>query len=71
MEGQGAGIAAIIQLLLRIVGVLVCVNKAKSLNRSTTGWGILGFVFPVIAMIVIQFKKPIIQWDENINIDQK
>ena len=29
------GVVVIIQLVLRIVGIVVCVNKAKELNRST------------------------------------
>ena len=45
------GAVVIIQLILRIVGVIVCVNKAKSLNRNTGGWGFFCFVSPIIAFI--------------------
>jgi hypothetical protein len=58
----------IIQFVLRIVGVLVCVNKAKELNRSTGGWGFFGFVSPILAMIWIQFMKPVTNWDTTIDI---
>jgi len=57
-----------IQLVLRIVGAVVCVNKAKQLNRSEGGWGFFGFVSPIIAMILIQFMKPIVRWDENVDL---
>lgn len=60
----------IFQLALRIVGVLVCVNKAKKLNRNEGGWGVFGFVSPILAMIWIQFMKPIMIWDESINMDK-
>lgn len=59
------GIVVIIQLILRIVGAVVCVNKAKELNRSTGGWGFFGFVMPIIAMIWIHFMKPVMKWEEN------
>ena len=61
----------LIQLVLRTVGVIVCVNKAKSLNRSPGGWGFFGFVSPIIGMIWIHFMKPVIKWDEGVNIDKK
>lgn len=41
----------LLQFALRIVGVFVCYNQAKALNRSTGGWAVAGFFFPVIAMI--------------------
>jgi hypothetical protein len=65
------GVVVIIQLVLRIVGIVVCVNKAKELNRSTGGWGFFGFVSPILAMIWIHFMKPVMKWDENLNIDKK
>ncbi|MEL0643318.1 hypothetical protein V6251_02920 [Olleya sp. Ti.3.14] len=60
--------AIFLQLILRIIGVLVCVNKAKELNRDTGGWGFFGFVLPIIAMIWIYCLKPVMKWDENVNI---
>ena len=64
-------IVLIIGLALRIVGTIVCINKAKQLNRDTTGWGIFGFFLPLVAMIWIQFMKPIIVWDKNVDMDKK
>ena len=64
------GAVVIIQLVLRIVGLFVCVNKAGELNRSTGGWGFFAFVSPILAMIWIHFMKPIIKWDENVNINK-
>ncbi len=63
--------AIFLQLILRIIGVLVCVNKAKELNRDTGGWGFFGFVLPIIAMIWIYCLKPVMKWDENVNIRKK
>ncbi len=65
------GVIVIIQLALRIVGAIVCTNKAKSLNRSTGGWGFFGFVMPIIAMIWVHCIKPVMQWDENVKINSK
>jgi len=62
------GVTLIIVLGLRIVGTIVCVNKAKELNRSTGGWGFFGFISPIIAMIWIHCMKPITLWDENVDI---
>ena len=62
------GVFFIIVLILRIVGVIVCVNKAKELNRSTGGWGFFGFVSPILAMIWIHFMKPVTNWDKTIDI---
>ena len=64
------GIVLIVQLILRIVGVVVCSNKAKELNRSTGGWGFFGFVSPIIAMIWIQFMKPVMVWDRNLDLNE-
>lgn len=70
MEDSRA-IFLILGLVLRIVGAVVCSNKAKELNRSTGGWGTFGFFMPIIAMIWIQFMKPVIIWDNNVDIERK
>ncbi|HLU86831.1 MAG TPA: hypothetical protein VKZ44_03680 [Taishania sp.] len=67
---DGRVIFMILGLALRIVGAVVCSNKAKELNRSTGGWGFFGFISPIIAMIWIQFMKPIMVWDRNIEINK-
>lgn len=61
----------IFTLLLRIVGAVVCVNKAKELNRSTGGWGFFGFFLPVIAMIWVHCIKPKVVWDSNVETQTK
>jgi hypothetical protein len=65
---EGRGIIMILVLVLRIVGAVVCSTKAKELNRSTGGWGFFGFISPIIAMIWIQFMKPVMVWDSNVDI---
>jgi hypothetical protein len=65
------GAIIIIQLVLRAIGIGVCVNKAKELNRSTGAWGFFGFISPIIAMIAIHFMKPVVKWDENANIEKE
>jgi hypothetical protein len=59
----------IIQLILRVVGTIVCVNKANQLNRSAGGWGFFGFVTPILAMIWVHFMKPVIKWDEDTKVN--
>lgn len=63
-------VVLIIQLVLRIVGVIVCSNKAKELNRNTGGWGFFGFMSPILAMIWVQFMKPIMVWNSNIDLNK-
>jgi len=67
---DGRAIFMILGLVLRIVGAVVCSNKAKKLNRSTGGWGFFGFISPIIAMIWIQFMKPIMVWDSNVDLNK-
>ncbi len=56
----------ILTIVLRIVGSSVCASKAGKLNRSKVGWGIFGFGFPILAMIWIQFMKPVNILNENL-----
>lgn len=55
----------IFQFILRIVGLIVCINRAKELNRSEGGWGFFGFIAPVIAMIWIYCLKPVVKWENQ------
>jgi hypothetical protein len=57
----------IISLIFRIFGAWYCSGKAEKLNRSTGGWGFFGFLLPLLAIIWIQFMKPVMEWDKNIN----
>lgn len=59
------GVFVILGLVLRIVGTIVCVNKAKELNRNQGSWGFFGFVLPIIAMIWVHCIKPRVKWEEN------
>jgi hypothetical protein len=52
---------------LRIVGAIVCANKATELNRSSGGWAAFGLFFPIIAMIWISNLKPNINWHNDDN----
>ncbi len=63
MESEGGVI--VLQLILRIICMVVCSNKAKSLNRNSFGWGLFGFVFIFIPVIWIYFLKPITDWEKN------
>jgi hypothetical protein len=64
-------IVLIIGLGLRVLGTVVCINKAKQLNRDPTVWGIFGFFMPLVAIIWIQFMKPIIVLDKNLGMKKK
>lgn len=58
-------IVPILLIVLRIVGVIVCSNKAGELNRNKGGWGFFGFVSPIIAMIWINCMKPIMTFEKE------
>ncbi len=63
LQSQGGeGVFFVFALILRLVGVIVCSNKAKELNRSTGGWGFFGFCMPIVAMIWIHCLKPVTNW---------
>lgn len=57
-SNDSAGFFLVIQLILRVVGAIVCSNKAKELNREPAGWGIFGFLVPIVAMIWVYCMKP-------------
>jgi hypothetical protein len=60
----------ILVAILRIVAIVYCANKANELNRSGWGWGIFALFFPILAMIVIQFVKPIMVWEDGTKSEQ-
>lgn len=64
-DGGMSGLFMILGLILRVIGLFYCKNKAKELNRSTSGWAIFGILSPIVAMIWISCLKPIIKWEEN------
>ena len=46
-------IAVISGLVISVVFAIVCASLAGGRNRSRVGWAILGFLFPVIALVVL------------------
>lgn len=64
-SSSGAPVLLILQLILRLVGIIVCSNKATQLNRSAGGWGFFGFIAPIIAMIWIHCLKPNVTWNNE------
>jgi len=52
-------LAQIISLIIWLVIIVYCVNKARDLNRDKFGWGLFAFLLPIIALIWIQFVDPI------------
>jgi len=66
-NSDGAPVLLIFQMILRLVGIIVCVNKAKELNRSQGGWGFFGFIMPIVAMIWVHCIKPKVVWENQSN----
>ncbi len=65
MNDSGGAIFTIVLLVIRIIITVYCVNKAGDLNRSKGGWGIFGFLLPIVALIWIQFMKPKMIWEDQ------
>jgi hypothetical protein len=58
---QNTGINEIMFVILAIVRVfalIYCVVKAGRLNRNRYVWGVLGILFPIAALVIIQFIRP-------------
>ena len=53
------GSLALVQIALRVIGIIVCVNKARSLKRNALGWGAFGFLLPIVAMVAVYCMKPL------------
>ena len=51
--------AIIFTLILRVLIAIYCYNKAGKLNRNKNGWSFFGFVAPFLAIIWMQFMKPL------------
>jgi hypothetical protein len=54
-------------VLIRLFGMFGCATKAEELNRSVGGWGFLGFMMPIVSMIIVYCLKPKIKWHEGKN----
>jgi hypothetical protein len=63
--GDIDGGVLLLLFILRIIGANVCSTRAIKLNRNSVGWGIFGFVAPIIAMIWTNYLKPSTKWDKN------
>ena len=48
----------VILILIKVLSIVFCVNRAKKLNRDKLGWGIFAFFLDIIAVIVMLFMKP-------------
>ena len=71
MDQSGYVVMQLILLIVRIGITVYCANKAGELNRSKTGWGFFAFFLPLIALISIQFAKPIMVWDRNVPLQNQ
>ena len=45
--------ALVIWLFLTICSIILCVKRAKKVNRNKIVWGILGFLFSFMALLVL------------------
>jgi hypothetical protein len=68
-QNESAPVFLLVNIALRIYGAYYCSNKAIKLNRNSSGWGVFGFLSPIIALIWISNKSPIINWEENAPLD--
>ena len=57
-------IIILILIVPRVIGFIYCGKKAKELNRDVSIWKFLGVFSPILAMIVIQFLKPVVKYEE-------
>jgi len=71
MDSEEYGLLYFFLFILRIVITIYCVNRARKLNRNVWGWGIFGFLLPIVALIWIQFMKPRLFWDKNPDLKSK
>ncbi len=71
MDDETLVVIRIIALIIRIFITIYCVNKAARLNRSQFGWGLFGFFIPIVAIIWIQFMKPIIKWEDPKSVESR
>jgi hypothetical protein len=65
MNNDTQALQLIVFWIIRLICIPVTVSKAKSLNRSVWGWSIFAFFIPIVAVIWIQFKKPLMVWRDG------
>lgn len=71
-------VAALVNLIWRILATVWIVNIAKRQNRKTTSWGIFGFIVPNLVLIIIgslkkllkNFKETVVSESQAITIKQ-
>lgn len=64
MDPESYAILQVFLLTGRILVTVFCVARADKLNRSKFGWGLFGFFLPIIALIVILFMKPKVEFED-------
>ncbi len=47
-------IGVIFFLVIRVLAANYCINRARLLNRNVVGWGIFGFVSPILGCLWIK-----------------
>jgi hypothetical protein len=71
MDDETMALVRIVGFIIRIVITVYCVSKAGDLNRSTWGWGLFAFFLPLIAVIWIQFMRPIVRWEDSAELPKE
>ena len=62
---EGMVLFSFLWLALRVAGPIYCALKADKLNRNMGIWAVLGFLFPIICMILISTLKPVTLWNKE------
>lgn len=70
MENDATAAGLLILAAFRIGVTIYCANRADKMNRSGLGWGVLGFVFPIIALIAIHLVKPRTVWEADSAVER-
>jgi hypothetical protein len=55
----------LIIIIPSVIGFIYCGKKIKELNRDVSIWKFLGVFSPILSIIIIQFLKPVVKFDEN------
>lgn len=70
MDNDATAAGYLLMAAFRIGVTIYCANRADKLNRSGLGWGVLGFVFPIIALIAIHLVKARTVWEHDPSIER-
>lgn len=55
------GLVALVNSIYRVIVTIWVVNIAKNQNRNRGGWGILAFILPNLALIIIGFSRKLLR----------